>query len=186
VVVGVFVSSWLRAEEQDPYERYVNTSKDFRAVKQDKEWCYAAFPSWTYMPWTYQWTIGYTEASGKWAVGHGYNGAFVDHGNVGGGKLAWIDQFHLRFYMDHAAHKGYLHLWDGGDVKPHLNELHSGGVRTVPVNEALAGKLRGEIRQSIAAVKGSPNRGAYALDDEISWGHFVHPARWCLTDDKGA
>ena len=29
-------------------------------------------------------------------------------------------------------------------------------------------------------------RAAYALDDEISWGHFVHPTMWQVTDDPAA
>ena len=92
----------------DAYEKYVNTSKDFQKVKQDKEWCYAAYPSWTYMPWTYQWTVGYTEESGKWSSEHGYNGAFLDHGDISSnlsktGKLDWIDRFKFRFYVDHVA-----------------------------------------------------------------------------------
>src|SRR5665213_2405889 len=177
--------------QPDPYETYVNTSRDFKPVKQEKAWCYKAFPSWTNMPWTYQWTIGYTQASGQWSVDHGYNGAFIDHGDVGTpasptGRLDWIDQFKLRFYMDHTANKHYLHLWDGNELKPHLGELRSGGVRAVPVNAALGRKLESAIRQHINAVKSSPNRGAYALDDEISWGHFVHPTMWCVTDDKAA
>jgi hypothetical protein len=32
-------------------------------------------------------------------------------------------------------------------------------------------------------VKASPYRSAYALDDELSWGHFVHPTMWRVTDD---
>ena len=175
----------------DPYEKYVQTSKDFRPVKQDKSWCYAAFPSWTYMPWTYQWTIGYNQASGKWSLAHGYNGAFVDRGDVSlghspTGRLRWIDRFHLHFYMDHTAAKGYLHLWDGDAVRPHLTELHGNGVRSVPVNAELRRTLERFIRQHIAAVKSSPNRAAYALDDEVSWGHFVHPTMWRITDDREA
>lgn len=175
----------------DPYEQYVKTSKDFRPVRQDKDWLYAAFPSWTYMPWTYQWTIGYTDASGKWSVDHGYNGAFVDWGDVRAngskiGRLDWINQFHLRFYMDHTAAKHYLHLWDGNELQPHLNELHSTGLRAKPVNAAMAEELHGFIREHINNVKSSPYRAAYALDDEISWGHFVHPTMWRITDDANA
>jgi hypothetical protein len=180
-----------RGADADPYEHYVQTSKDFRPVRQDKDWLYAAFPSWTYMPWTYQWTIGYTEASGKWSVDHGYNGAFVDWGDVQAngsktGRLDWINQFRLRFYMDHTAAKHYLHLWDGNELKAHLNELHSTGLRPKPVNGAMAEELHGFIRQHINNVKSSPYRAAYALDDEISWGHFVHPTMWRITDDANA
>ena len=55
---------------QDAYETYLKTSKDFRAVKQDKEWALSAFPSWLYMPWTYRWEIGYDASSGSWSREH--------------------------------------------------------------------------------------------------------------------
>lgn len=175
----------------DPYEEYVRTSEDFRRVKQEKDWAYHAFPSWTYMPWTYQWTIGFTEESGRWSLEHGYNGAFVDRGQIGAegsetGRLDWINKFGLRFYMDHAAGKGDLHLWDGDQVKPHLDELHGTGIRTVPLNSATRTKLEGLLRKYIGAMKASPQRAAYALDDEVSWGHFVHPTMWQITDDPEA
>lgn len=172
------------------YARYVRTSEDFRRVKQDGAWIRKAFPGWLYMPWTYQWTLGYTEESGRWSRTHGYNGAFLD-GNGGApdsppGKLAWINHFGLRFYLDHTAGKHDLHLWDGGQQKPHLVELHGNGVRTVPVNAALKQKLHGKMQNNIAQVKSSPMRAAYALDDEVSWGHFVHPTMWRVTDDSAA
>jgi len=174
----------------DAYARYVRTSRDFQRVKQDKSWSEKAFPGWLYMPWTYQWTIGYTAESGRWSRAHGYNGAFLD-GNGGTpdsppGKLAWINRFGLGFYLDHTAGKHDLHLWDGGRQKPHLAELHGNGVRAVPVNAALKQKLFGKIRNNISQVKSSPCRAAYALDDEVSWGHFVHPTMWRVTDDADA
>lgn len=176
--------------EHDPYTRYVRSSSDFRRVKQDRAWSDRAYPGWRYMPWTYQWSIGYTEASGRWCESHGINGAFLD-GNGGApdappGKLAWIDRFHLRFYLDHTAGKGSLHLWDGGKQKDHLTELHGTGVRTVPLNATLKRRLQETIDTNLAQVKGSPSRAAYALDDEASWGHFVHPAMWRVTDDPNA
>ena len=172
--------------QEDAYEKYVKTSRDFKPVKQDKEFLLKQYPSWIYMPWTYQWTIGYTDASGQWSLDHGYNGAFIDRGNTGGGKLDWIDKFKLHFYMDHTAAKGYLHLWDGGAMKPHLNAIHGNGIRAKPVNADMLKTLQGLIGQSIGAVKSSPWRAAYALDDEISWGHFVHPCMWQVTDDEAA
>ena len=180
-----------RAAEADPYEEYVRHSEDFRAVKQEKAWACKAFPSWTYMPWTYQWHIGYTDEAGRWSVEHGYNGAFIDRSDIAAegsktGRLDWINQFGLRFYMDHTADKGLLHLWDGDKVKPHLAELHGTGVRPVPLNEATRTKLQAHLRNNIGAVKASPYRGAYALDDEPSWGHFVHPTMWQVTDDAAA
>jgi hypothetical protein len=174
----------------DPYANYIHTSKDFKSVTQDKAWCAKAYPGWVYMPWTYQWNIGYTKESGEWSRAHGYNGAFLD-GNGGApdsppGKLAWIDRFGLKFYVDHTAGKGALHLWDGDKQKPHLAEIHGTSVRVVPVNDALKARLKELMRTNIRQVKSSPNRSAYALDDEISWGHFVHPTMWRVTDDSNA
>jgi Beta-galactosidase trimerisation domain len=175
----------------DAYETYVNTSKDFRPVRQDKAWCYKAFPSWTFMPWTYRWTIGYDDAAGQWSLDHGYNGAFIDRDGIGTdgsptGRLNWINKYKLRFYVDHLAAKRYLHLWDGNEMLPNANAVHGAGVRTPPVNEAMRQTLEGFIRKHIEAVKTSPYRAAYALDDEISWGHFVHPTMWQVTDDATA
>lgn len=196
----VIAVAWLTAlfccsieawSADDPYESYVMSSKDFKRVKQDEGVCCKAFPSWTYMPWTYQWSIGYTDESGKWALGHGYNGAFIDWDHIGTassktGKLDWINKFKFRFYVDHTAAKRFLHLWDGNEMKPFANEVHGNGVRVKPVNAAMFETLKGFIRKHIETVKSSPYRCAYALDDEISWGHFVHPCMWCVTDDRGA
>ena len=189
--LGILSFPAARAVAADPYEEYVRNSEDFRAVKQDKAWAYKAFPSWTYMPWTYQWHIGFTDESGRWSVEHGYNGAFIDRSDIAAagsetGRLDWINKFGLRFYMDHAADKGLLHLWDGDKVKAHLAEIHGTGLRPVPLNETTRTKLREHLRKNIGAVKSSPFRAAYALDDEPSWGHFVHPTMWQVTDDANA
>ncbi len=175
---------------EDPYVHYIRTSRDFQRVKQEKAWLWKSFPGWLYMPWTYQWTIGYTEASGQWSTAHGYNGSFFDGNSFDPdqpkGKLDWAHRHHLRFYLDHTAGKGLLHLWDGGKEKEHLAELHGNGVRVNPVNRALLDALKGRMKRNIDQVKGSPERAAYALDDEISWGHFVHPTMWRATDDPAA
>ena len=180
-----------RLAAADPYETYVRTSEDFRAVKQDRAWALRAFPSWTFMPWTHQWGIGYNDGSGRWSLAHGYNGAFMDRDGIAAegsktGRLDWINKSGLRFYMDHAAGKGLLHLWDGDKVKPHLDELHGTGLRPVPLNAATRAQLEALLRKHIGAVKSSPQRAAYALDDEASWGHFVHPTMWQITDDATA
>ena len=176
---------------EDPYEYYVRTSEDFRTVKQEKAWALSAWPSWTFMPWTHQWSIGYDDSAGRWSVEHGYNGAFVDRDGTGTkesptGRIDWINKFGLRFYVDHAAGKGLLHLWDGDKVKPHLDELHGTGLRPAPLNAATRAKLEDTMRKSIGSVKSSSQRAAYALDDEASWGHFVHPTMWQITDDAQA
>ena len=173
-----------RGLAQDAYETYVKTSRDFQRVKQDKAWALKAWPSWTYMPWTFRWGLGYDDASAKWSRDHGYNGAFLDHAytRVGGvDKLAWINQHKLRFYNDHTAAKGYLYLKGRGGGK-----LHRPGLRTVPINDALVAKLKGIMTQKINALKASPQRAAYALDDEVSWGSFVKPCFWRLNEDDAA
>ncbi|WAC19718.1 beta-galactosidase trimerization domain-containing protein [Luteolibacter sp. SL250] len=180
-----------RASAEDHYEAYVRNSEDFRRVKQDKEWALKAWPSWTYMPWTYQWHIGYDDASGEWSRTHGYNGTLMDQGHLlqeatRKGRLDWIDKHGLRFYLDHTAGKGVLHLWDGDKVKPHLEQLQGTGVRNVPLNAAAEAGLRDIMKRHIGAVRDSPHRAAYALDDEPSWGHFVRPAMWQITDDPTA
>ena len=177
-------SAWAQTPSQDPYEKYVKTSKDFQPVKQDKAWALKAWPSWTFMPWYYQWKIGFDDASGAWCKKVGINGAFTDHGDPT--HLAWINKYQLRFYNDHTAGKGDLHLWDGGKEKEHLAELHGNGVRTKPINAAMMARLQTIMRKNITSLKASPYRGAYALDDELSWGHFVHPTMWQATDAPGA
>ena len=183
LVLAVLLPSGLLAQE-DPYEKYVKTSKDFKRVKQDKQWVLKAWPSWTYMPWTYQWGIGYDDASGKWAWDHGYNGAFLDHGWTrvhGVDKLAWINKFKFRFYNDHTAGKGDLYLRGRGKGR-----LHRPGLRTVPLNQATIDRMKSKIRRAVRNLKASPYRAAYALDDEISWGSFVKPCFWRLNEDRAA
>ncbi len=191
LILSIHGRALAQTAEPDPYEQYVKTSKDFRPVRQEPAFLLKAFPSWTYMPWTYQWTLGYTDASGQWSRDHGYNGAFMDWGQIDAegsktGRIDWINTHQLRFYVDHTAAKHYLHLWDGNDIKPHLKDLHGTGIRTKPLNAAMAEELHGFISKHINNVKSSPYRSAYALDDEISWGHFVHPTMWRITDDPSA
>ena len=38
------------------------------------------------MPWYYQWTIGFNDASGKFQVKNGMNGSFCDHGASAGSR----------------------------------------------------------------------------------------------------
>ncbi len=170
-LLGLALCSGMSAAD-DPYEAYVKTSRDFKPVKQDKAMGYKAYPSWVYMPWYYQWTIGYDDAAGEFCQKTGYNGGFTDHGNPR--NLAWFDKFKLRFYVDHLAGKGDLHL---------KNRNTMAATRPVMLDDALRSKLEEIISANIAKVKASPMRAAYALDDEISWGSFVKPCMWRITDD---
>jgi hypothetical protein len=184
---GLAVAVWLVAAtagaQSDPYEQYVKTSKDFQPVRLDAAFVNKMYPSWVFMPWYYQWSIGFDDAAGAFCKQTGINGGFTDRGNAA--NLEWFNKHGLRFYMDHTAGKGDLHLWDKWP-KDKANEVHGTGVRFRPVNAAMKTKLEGIIKSSIAAVKSSPMRAAYALDDEISWGHFVHPTMWQVTDDAFA
>ena len=156
-VLAVSVGRAL-GQDADAYERYVKTSRDFKPVRHDKEWALKAWPSWTYMPWYFQWSIGFDDAAGEFCAKYGYNGAFADRGDAG--RLPWIDKFLLRFYMDHTAGKGDLHLWDGSKMKPFANQVHGAGVRVKPVNAEMKTRLEGLIRRNIEAVKSSPCQSA--------------------------
>ena len=175
----------IATAQEDAYESYVKTSKDFQRVKQDKAWALKAFPSWVYMPWsTGAWAIGFGDDAGKWCLDHGYNGAFLDKARTKIGrydKLAWINKFKMPFYVDHIADKGSLYLRDRGKGR-----LQNTGLRKPAVNAAMEAKLKGIIRRYIGNVISSPHRAAYALDDEISWGSFVKPCMWRITDDEEA
>ncbi len=167
----------------DPYENYLKNSADFHRVKQDKSWALNAWPSWTYMPWYYQWTIGHNKAGGDFSNKNGYNGAFLDHGDTR--NLDWIETHQLRFYMDHTAGKGDLYLFNKktNDAQRLKKELPNNGVRVVPLNANTTKNLKATIRQNVEAVKQSPLRSAYALDDEISAGSFVRPYNWRLIEN---
>jgi len=172
----------------DPYEHYVRTSEDFRRVKQDRDWALKAWPSWIYMPWYHQWHIGFEDRAAAFCRKTGYNGAFVDKGKVH--NLEWINRNKLRFYMDHTAGKGDLYIkiraWRGPDAKKHRAMLSSTGLRINPINDRLRQKLKRLIHKHISALEESPYRTAYALDDEISWGSFLAPCSWRITDDDQA
>lgn len=177
ILATLFVSANLVAQE-DPYENYIKTSKDFKAIKQDKEWMHKAWPTWVHMPWYYQWTIGWNDEAGKFSHDHGYFGAFTDHGNPK--YLEWINKYKLTFYNDHTAGKGDLHI--------HPNKINNKICAEVKdrepfLNDATKNKLKAKIKANISSIMSSPYRAAYSLDDEISWGGFVKPCMWKITDD---
>ncbi|MFK5923223.1 MAG: beta-galactosidase trimerization domain-containing protein [Verrucomicrobiota bacterium] len=180
----LFIATHLcAAAPADPYENYLKNSKDFHRVKQDKNWILKAWPSWLYMPWYYQWGIGHKQAGADFSKKHGYNGAFLDHGDTQ--NLAWIEKNQLRFYMDHTAGKGSLYLYNKKpqDKTRLKNELPGNGVRPVALNASTTQDLKKQIFHNIEQVRHSPQRAAYALDDEISSGSFVRPCTWRLIED---
>ena len=182
LAAALCVSQSVRAQEEsaDPYETYIKTSNDFKRVKQESESFSKAWPAWIYMPWYYQWTIGHNDEGGKFSVDNGFNGAFLDNGDTK--YLDWINKFKLRFYQDHTASKGYLYIRNSNN----FNSKTAGPMRTPLLNAATRTELEGIIKKNIEAVKASPYRAAYGLDDEISWGSFIKPLFWQLTDNQEA
>ena len=173
----LLVGASIRAED-DPYEHYVKTSKDFKRVKQDAEWLFKAWPGWIYMPWCAHWDIGFNAAGAKFALENGYNGAVVLGKEAA--HLDWINENKLRFYRENTAAKGFLYIKDSNKATP--AEM-AAPRRPEPLNDALKTKLEGIIKERIDSVKASPYRTAYGLDDEISWGSFCKPCFWQVTDD---
>ncbi|PCJ62295.1 MAG: beta-galactosidase [Planctomycetota bacterium] len=183
ITFAVFISNPTFAD--DVYENYIKTSKDFKKVKQDKKWLLKAWPSFVYMPWyakDWQVNYGWHDASGKFCKDNGYNGAFTDWGS--NKYLDWINKFELKFYMDHTAGKGDVHLSRSRSPKAYDHKFRSqAGNRPRMINNAMTEKLKGIIKKNVNNVKSSPMRTAYSLDDEVSWGSFVAPTMWKITAD---
>jgi len=177
--------------EPDPYESYIKNFQRLSASQTRQSMAAQSVPSWLYMPWTYQWSIGYNDESGKWSLANGYNGAFIDWdhidaGNSKTGRIDWINKFGCTFmWIISPANASYI---CGMGAFQRTCSIRSTALvsATTPVNDAMRDRLHKLITRHIAAVKSSPMRSAYALDDEISWGHFVHPTMWCVTDDLAA
>ncbi|MCC7495322.1 MAG: beta-galactosidase trimerization domain-containing protein [Fimbriimonadaceae bacterium] len=173
----------------DPYVEFLRSAPEWQAVPNTAERELGRWDTWLYMPWRYQWSIGTAAAGGRFCQEYGFNGGFTDHGE---GPLEWLERYGLRFYNDHTAGKGYLYL-RGANNRQQLNPdqhdarlLRHGSDGPQPLDAALLAKLQGLVRQRVGALRGSPQRVAYALDDELSSGIFVRPLAWRLTaDDAG-
>ncbi len=173
----------------DPYRRYITTAPEFQPVRQDAAFLIGRWNTWIYMPWRYQWTIGTGEAGGRFCREFGFNGGFTDRGE---GPLDWLAKWGLRFYNDHTAGKGDLHL-HGSEKKANFQAdqrdpraIRHGSDGPRPIDANLRHQLRDRVAASIMPLRGSRQRVAYALDDEISWGAFVTPLPWRLNDDDAA
>ena len=60
-----------------------------------------------------------------------------EHGVDACNRPGCRERFQLRFYGDHMAHKGYLHLWDGNAGPQHKAQIAGTGLRTRPLNDAM-------------------------------------------------
>ena len=167
----LFIDGGAASAQDDAYARYVKTAPEFRRVGQIPA---SRWKTWLYMPWRHRWTAGTDDDGGRFCRLHGINGGFLDYGQ---GPLLWLEQWDLPFYVDHVAGKGTLFLrkayrHPGPDVRP------------VPLDRQWLEHAQEQIRKSLAKVKGSRLRVAYALDDEISWGSLVRPLLWRVHGDE--
>jgi len=146
--------------------------------------------TWLYMPWPYKWTIGTGAAGGQFCRDYGFRGGFTDHGD---GPFEWLNEWDLRFYNDHTAAKGFLHL-KGAPSKQNFagyqrdaRAIRSGTDGLQPLDEALRKRLQNTVTKYVQNVRSHSSKCvAYALDDEISWGAFVTPIPWRINDDDQA
>ncbi len=167
-----------RARDSGPaYLAYLRQAPEFQPVRKvaAQRW-----DTWIYMPWRYRWTVGTEEAGGRFCRDFGINGGMTDHGE---GPLAWLERWNLRFYNDHTAGKGDLYLEPGG-LDSRLRDPNA--VRPRPLDRALIGRLGETVAARVRAIRRSPLRIAYALDDEPSWGAFSRPAVWRINRDDAA
>jgi hypothetical protein len=177
------------ARADDAYLEYVRSAPEFQPVKQDPQVLIGRWDTWLYMPWRYQWSIGTGDAGGQFCRDFGINGGFTDHGE---GPLDWFAKWKLRFYNDHTAAKGFLFLRDANQSEKFApfqrdpRAVRRGPDGPHPIDEALLAQLSDIITRNVGRLKSSPQRVAYALDDEISWGVFVTPLPWRLNDDDAA
>jgi len=165
---------------EDPFGRHVKNAREFRAVPVVR----GRFETWYYMPWRYRWRIGTGEKGGRFCRELGINGGFLDYGK---GPLDWMEQWKLRFYVDHVAGKGTLHLRGSPQVERWRRfQDDPRAVRPVPLDDAARERMRGLVRKHLARVADSPMRLAYALDDEPSWSTFLRPMCWRVHADDEA
>ena len=165
------------------YLEYVRQAPEFKPVRQDPALLIGRWDTWLYMPWRYRWTIGTGEEGGRFARNYGINGGVSDHAR---GPLPWLERWGLRFYNDHTAGKGalFLNRKDYGDLEDATRDPRA--IRTWPVGPLLEKDLEATIVRNVRALRHSPLRVAYSLDDEISTGVLTRPLPWRLErDDQG-
>lgn len=169
------------------YLDYVLNAPEFRPVRSGPALEVGRWDTWLYMPWRYRWTIGTGDEGGLFCRRYGINGGVSDHGR---GPLAWLERWGLRFYNDHTAGKGDLFLIPGqapGGRKGMDQALRDPrAVRPRPLGPTLRAELEETLARNIRALRASPQRVAYALDDEISTGSLARPAAWRLDGDDAA
>ncbi|MFH0945100.1 MAG: beta-galactosidase trimerization domain-containing protein [Planctomycetota bacterium] len=162
---------------EDPFLDYCRSAPEFQPVATIP----SRFDGFIYMPWRYQWTIGTDDEAGRFCLEHGIRGGFLDYGQ---GPIEWLTQHGLRFYSDHSAGKGVLHLRVPAD-RTALRKLQTDplAVREPPLDDASLTRGMETLARNLSGIRSHPLRLAYALDDEISWGVLSQPTVWQPTKD---
>lgn len=155
----------------EDHRNYIRTSRDFQAVRQDREFLlHDRWRHWILMPWRHKWGREYDDALAAELKKYGHNGAFCDHQP----RSAEIhERYGFPWYMDHTAGKGDLYLKDVDIVRR--------GQPTRPVclvDPATLRRMKGKISNAVSKARKFTKRVAYALDDEVSWTKFTTPAKW--------
>ncbi|MEE8105567.1 MAG: beta-galactosidase trimerization domain-containing protein [Planctomycetota bacterium] len=189
LVLFCFLLPAWPARGEDAYLQYLKTAPEWQRVRQDaalsRRW-----DTWVYMPWRYRWEPGLTDQAARFCREHGIDGGFVDHARANG--FAWVDRHKLKFYNDHTAGKGYLHLRGSKDKRaftkyqrdPRAVRRDREGLK--PLTPGALAELQTLVGERVKRLKGSPWSIAYALDDEISTGAFLMPLPWRVHEDDEA
>ncbi|MHC4956805.1 MAG: beta-galactosidase trimerization domain-containing protein [Planctomycetota bacterium] len=176
VVAGLLLLCAI-AGAQDAYEKYVRKAPEFTPVRKVEP---KAWATWYYMPWRYRWKVGTGDEGGRFCEQHGINGGYIDHGE---GPIGWMEKYKLRFYVDHVAGKGTLHLRkakNSSHWKPVRADANA--LRPVMLDQRSLDAARKVVKRNLRKVSKSGMRVAYALDDEVSWGVFAGPMCWRIHD----
>ena len=163
------------------YLGYILNAPEFQPVRSSPDLEIGRWDTWLYMPWRYRWTIGTGDEGGLLCQRLGINGGVSDHGK---GPLPWLERWNLRFYNDHTAGKGALFLNSDTSFDQKLRDPRA--VRPRPLGPELRRELEETLARNVRALRRSPLRVAYALDDEISVGSLARPAVWRVNGDDAA
>lgn len=195
-VAALIVSSAPPAADEG-YLEYISSAPEFQPVDHSPQRLIGRWDTWLYMPWRYHWTIGTGEKGGQFCRDYGFRGGFTDHGE---GPFDWLNEFHLRFYNDHTAAKGFLHLHGAQDKKNFARyqrdplAIRSGTDGPQPLDEALRSRLREMMTKYVTNDQHGRGRAKGALDELFGVEHdgsetkgdFFGKRLWVETDqDRG-
>ena len=157
----------------EDYRGYIRTSKDFQRIDQSPAILQSGrWDRWVLMPWRYRWGEEYDLELARRLKEAGHNGAVCDHSPQG---AEIYEEAGLLWYLDHAAGKGDLYLFQENTTREARLSPHRPVCLADPQVQA---RLRERLDKSLSAAKEFRTRIAYALDDEVSWSSFTSPCKW--------